>query len=88
MTLQPFEITLSLAALLLIIELLTGTFSVICLSPALLIVGLVEFIFHDFSLVRDFLVFVIVAALSSLAVRLIFKKPGDSKNVTSDINDY
>lgn len=88
MTVQPYEITLGLAALMLAIELLTGVFSVVCLSPALLIVGGVEFIFHDFSLFRDCFIFVVVAVLSSLAVRLIFKKSGDSKSVTSDINDY
>ena len=88
MTVQPFEIALVLASLLLMVELLTGAFAVVCFSPALLAVAGVEFIFHDFSLVRDLCVFVIVTALSSLAIRRFFKKPGDSKSTIKDINDY
>lgn len=85
---QPFEIALALAIILLIIELLTGTFVIVCFSPALLIVAGVEYVFHGFSFWRDFFVFAVIVVMSSLVVRLLFKTKSDSKNAETDINDY
>ena len=85
---QPYEIALALAIILLIIELLTGTFVIVCFSPALLVVAGVEYIFHGFSFWRDFFVFVVVVVLSSLVVRLLFKTKSSSKNEDKDINEY
>ena len=88
MSLQPFEISLLLAVGLLAVELITGSFVVVCFSPALLLVALVEYIWQDFDLLRDLLVFLLALLLATLTVRRLFKKPGDSQSTGKDINDY
>lgn len=86
--LHPFEIALILGAVLLIFELLTGSFVVVCFAPALFVIALVEFMFHGFNLLREFLVFVVVVIGASLMIRMVFKNQEDAKKSTKDINDY
>ena len=88
MMLHPFEIALLLGALLLLLELITGTFVIVCFSPALFVIALVEFVCGNFNPWRDTALFFLLVIGFSLVVRLIFRRRGDSKSTGSDINDY
>ncbi len=85
---QPFEVTLALSVVLLIVEMFSGAFVFISFSAALFIVSMVQFILHNFSPYRDVSIFIVVTVASFLGLRLTFKAKGDTKACKGDINEY
>ena len=85
---QPFEVTLTLAIVLLIAEMFAGAFVFVSISAALFIVSIVQFILHNFSPYRDASIFIVVTVVSFLGLRLTFKAKGDTKACKGDVNEY
>lgn len=85
---QPFEISLIVAALFLLVEMLTGTFVFLSFSIATFVISIFEFCFNGFSLKRDLLTFVVLTIISAIVLRFFFRAKGDTKVAHEDVNKY
>lgn len=85
---QPFEISLIVAALLLVVEMFTGTFVFLSFSISTFAVSVFEFCFNGFSLKRDLLIFVVLTIASAVVLRFCFRRKGDTKAAHEDVNKY
>lgn len=87
-TLQPFELSLLAAIVLLGLELLTGTFIFLSFCVGLVVVALVQAFTGRFTLGRDALVFSAITIGTMILMRSVFGAAGDTKRSHKDVNDY
>jgi membrane protein implicated in regulation of membrane protease activity len=88
MTLHPFEVSLAATILLLILEVVAGSFVFLSLATACLAVAIAQAITGHLSLLRDTLLFAAVALLVLVVLRHFFSRPGDTKRANGDVNEY
>lgn len=88
MNLQPYEVALILGVVILLLEMVTGVSICLSISIGLFSVALVQYLSHDFQLVRDVLIFVLVAMGTFIGLRLVFRSKGDVRTARKDVNDY
>lgn len=87
---DAYQVTLILAMLFAIGEVLTGTFIFLSISVSLLLVSLIQFFLNGFSMNRDLFILILGSLLFTLMFRKIFKHKLDSKvnELDGDINSY
>ena len=86
---EIFQISLGIAIVLVILELITTTFIFLGFAAGFLVVGVVQFITGNLNLNRDLLVYAVVSALAIFTFRSIFKKRTDQKKlIGDDVNLY
>jgi membrane protein implicated in regulation of membrane protease activity len=86
---EMYQISIIAGIVLVIIELFTFTFIFLGLGIAMLAVSVVQFFFDGLSVNRDLMIFAIVSLISIVAIRKIFKKQSDQKNLLEDdVNQY
>ena len=86
--LQPFVWSLTAAFVLLVFEIITGTFVLMSLAAGLLAVAAVEACSGAVHPVLDTVVFLTLASGSIVVTRLAFRHSEDTKTTRRDINDY
>lgn len=88
MDIELYHWTLAVAILLVVLEMLTGTF--LLLGCAIGVIALVFFHYdsNEIHWARDLSVFSIVSALAFVGLRKSFLKPNDSSSTEADINKY
>ena len=87
-TFQPFEVSIAAAVILLILEIVFGTFMFLSFCIGCFAVATIEYFTGNVSLGRDLFVFTTTAASVASALRLGFRSPGDTKRARGDVNDY
>lgn len=86
---EMYQISIIAGVVLVIIELFTFTFIFLGLGIAMFAVSVVQFLFDGLSVNRDLMIFAIVSLISIVAIRKIFKKQSDQKNLLEDdVNQY
>ncbi len=86
---EIYQISITAAIVLVILEMLTGTFILLGFGFGALFVGIVQFVFNGLSINRDLLVFAIVSLISIYLLRRFFKSISDQKKlIEDDINQY
>ena len=86
---EIFQISLGIAIVLVILELITTTFIFLGFAAGFLVVGIVQFITGNLNLSRDVLVCAVVSTFAIFTFRSIFKKRTDQKKlIGDDINLY
>ena len=86
---EIFQISLGIAIVLVILELITTTFIFLGFATGFLVVGIVQFIAGNLNLSRDVLACAVVSALAIIIFRTIFKKRTDQKKlIGDDVNLY
>ena len=90
MKIQSYEIMLTIASILLIIELLHGftAFVYLSFSLSLFIVGIIDYATGGFSIYRDVIIFVFGSIVFFILSRIIFANKSDKSNSSEDINKY
>lgn len=88
MNLELYQITLSLALLMLGLEIFTGTLVFLGFAIGLLIVGVTHWMTGEFSISRDCIIFAITSLLSFIALRKLFHHKGDIQKNNKDVNQY
>lgn len=87
-TFHPFQVFLTIAVIMIALELVTGLFVCLSFAIGLFLVAGVEIIFHKFNLERDVLFFAVGSIVSFVAFRIVFRRSEDSKVNEGDINEY
>ena len=87
-TFHPFEFFLTIAVIVLALELVTGFFVCLSFSIGLFLVAGAEIIFYRFNLERDVLLFAVGSIISFIAFRIVFRGNEDNKANEGDINEY
>ena len=86
---EIYQITITVAIALVILELLTGTFVLLGFGVGAFFVGAIQFFFAGLNFNRDILCFSIISLLSIYLLRTIFKSKADQKFLAEDdINRY
>ena len=86
---EMYQISIIAGIVLVIIELFTFTFIFTGLGIAMFAVSIAQFFFDGLSVNRDLMIFAIVSLISIVAIRKIFKKQSDQKNLLEDdVNQY
>jgi membrane protein implicated in regulation of membrane protease activity len=85
---QPFELALLAAVILLVLEVFTGTFVFLSFCVGSVAVAAASACTGHFSIGRDALLFATVSTLTIVAMRLVFGRKGDTKRSEQDVNDY
>ena len=85
---QAYQWTLIAALVLGMAELLTGSFVLLGLGVGALAAGLVQWLTGGASISRDLLIFAVVAVLSFLVFRKLFRRSDDQQSADGDINRY
>lgn len=86
---DAYQISLVLAFILAIAEMLTLSFILLGFGMGMLVVAGVQYAADGASLNRDLMVFVIASAIAILALRRVFRKKTDQKRLEQDdINQY
>ena len=84
-----YQLSITVAIVLVILEMLTGTFILLGFGFGALFVGFFQFMFNGLSVNRDLLVFAIVSLISIYLLRRFFKSNSDQKKlIEEDINQY
>lgn len=86
---EIYQITFTVAIILVILELLTGTFVLLGFGLGAFFVGSIQFLFGGLSFNRDILFFSIISLISIYMLRKIFKSKDDQNFLSEDdINRY
>jgi len=85
---QAWQISLILAAVLAIAEVLTLSFILLGFAMGMALVALLQFFGDGYSAVRDISVFAIGSLVATLAFRTVFKRRSDQSTATEDVNRY
>lgn len=85
---QAWQISLILAAVLAIAEVLTLSFILLGFAIGMALVALLQFFGDGYSAVRDISVFAIGSLVATLAFRTFFKRRSDQSTATEDVNRY
>jgi membrane protein implicated in regulation of membrane protease activity len=85
---QAWQISLILAAVLAIAEVLTLSFILLGFAIGMALVALLQFFGDGYSAVRDISVFAIGSLVATLAFRTVFKRRRDQSEATEDVNRY
>ncbi|MEY4863120.1 MAG: hypothetical protein RLZ51_1215 [Pseudomonadota bacterium] len=85
---QAWQISLILAAVLAIAEVLTLSFILLGFAIGMALVALLQFFGDGYSAVRDISVFAIGSLVATLAFRTVFKRRSDQSTATEDVNRY
>ena len=88
MSFELYQITLSLAILMLAIEMFSGTFIFFGFAIGLTVVAIIHFVTREFAFGRDCSIFAITSLCSFLILRNIFKHKDDSRDAKDDVNHY
>ena len=84
-----YQISITVAIVLVILEMLTGTFILLGFGFGALFVGIVQFLLNGLSVNRDLSVFAIISLISIYLLRRFFKSNSDEKKlIEEDINQY
>ena len=86
--LPAWEFSFGGAAILLVLELLTGTLVLAGFAAGLACVAATELCAGGAAPIRDTILFVCVAAVAIVALRAAFRQPGDAKRQAGDVNEY
>ena len=86
---EIYQITITVAIALVILELLTGTFVLLGFGVGAFFVGAFQFFFDGLNFNRDILFFSIISLISIYMLRKIFKSKDDQNFLSEDdINRY
>jgi len=85
---QAWQISLILAAVLAIAEVLTLSFILLGFAIGMTLVALLQYFGDGYSAVRDISVFAIGSLVATLAFRTVFKRRSDQSKATEDVNRY
>ena len=86
---EIYQITITVAIALVILELLTGTFVLLGFGVGAFFVGAIQFFFDGLNFNRDILFFSIISLISIYMLRKIFKSKDDQNFLSEDdINRY
>ena len=86
---DAYQISLIIAFVLAIAEVMTMSFILLGFSLGMLAVAGAQYLFNGYSLNRDVMLFAVVSAVSFLVFRKLFKKKSDSTRLAQDdINQY
>lgn len=88
MEFELYQITLSVALGLLIIEMLTGTFFFIGLSMGAVAVATLHYYYLTIDISRDVLAFAAVSSVAFLTLRRLFANQRDMSTSDGDVNRY
>jgi membrane protein implicated in regulation of membrane protease activity len=88
MNMEPYQISLIIAFVLGIAEVMMGAFIFLGLAIGGLAVAAIQWISGEFSLNRDLVIFAGVAALAVVSLRKVFAKPDDQETTDKDVNQY
>jgi membrane protein implicated in regulation of membrane protease activity len=86
--LEPHQVTLILAFVLALIEVLTGAFFFLGMAMGALLVAALQWVTGEWVLNRDLLLFAVSSVAAFAAFRKLFKKPADQTSEISDVNRY
>ena len=79
-----YQISITVAIVLVILEMLTGTFILLGFGFGVLFVGIVQFLLNGLSVNRDLLVFAIISLISIYLLRRFFKSNSDEKKLIEE----
>jgi membrane protein implicated in regulation of membrane protease activity len=86
---ESWQVSLVLAILFAVAELLSLSFGLLGMAVGMLAVAAAQFGLGGLSLSRDVLIFAVASALAFLAFRLLFKRRSDQQKLQQDdINQY
>jgi membrane protein implicated in regulation of membrane protease activity len=86
---QIYQISLIVAIVLAVTELLTLTFIFLGMSVAMLCVAALQYVTADFNWGREVIVFIVASVTVTLIFRKLFKKQTDQTTLKGDdINQY
>lgn len=85
---ELYQWTLFLAFMLLVIEMLSGTFIFLGFAIGLLPLVFIHYFTEEVNWGRDLAIFSIVSAIALFMSRKFFRKHGDTKVQEQDINNY
>ncbi|MFZ9893803.1 MAG: NfeD family protein [Burkholderiaceae bacterium] len=85
---ELYQWTLAVAILLVVLEMLTGTFLLLGCAIGLIPVVLFHYGSSEIHWARDLSVFSIVSAVAFVGLRKFFLKPNDNSSTEADINKY
>ncbi len=85
---QAYQISLIVGFILGMIELATGAFIFLGMAIGMVSVAFVQWLFSDFSMNRDMMVFAVISTLSFVVLRMFFAKAKDQEKSELDINQY
>ena len=86
---DSYQLTLILAIILFIVEMLTGSLILFAFSFAFGIVAIVQFIQNGFVIERDLIIFIISSIVGIVFLRFTYKKKTDEKILKDDdVNLY
>jgi membrane protein implicated in regulation of membrane protease activity len=88
MNLELYQITLVISLLLVVAEIMTGTFFLLGLAVGVGALVPIHLFTGEISWGRDLIVVATFSAFAFILLRRIFKKPADSELITSDVNKY
>ena len=85
---QAWQISLILAAVLAIAEVLTLSFILLGFAIGMTLVALLQYFGDGYSAVRDISVFAMGSLVATLAFRAVFKRRSDQAPAGDDVNRY
>ena len=85
---DAYQITLIVAFVLGMLELVTGAFLFLGMAVGAVAVALIQWGASGFSLNRDLLVFAVVSVAAFLTLRKLLGRPADQVTAKDDINQY
>ncbi len=85
---EAYQISLIVAFLFGIAEMMIGVFIFLGMAVGCLAVALIQWMTGDHALNRDLLVFALVASVSVVVLRQFFAKTKDQQTTDKDINQY
>ncbi|MEI7740140.1 MAG: hypothetical protein WCJ99_15530 [Betaproteobacteria bacterium] len=89
MSMEFYQISISVGIAFIIIEMFTLTYIFLGMGIASFAVALIQYVFDGLSFNRDLMIFAIISAIVILASRKIFKKKSDqSISTEDDVNQY
>ncbi|MBM4231912.1 MAG: hypothetical protein FJ184_14480 [Gammaproteobacteria bacterium] len=88
MNLEIYQLTLSLCLVMIIIEMITGTFLFLGAACGLGVLVPIHLATGDVYWARDLTVFALVCSASFAVFRRLFRKPSDTVTKIEDINKY
>ena len=89
MSMEFYQISISVGIAFIIIEMFTLTYIFLGMGIASFAVALIQYVFDGLSFNRDLMIFAIISAIVILASRKIFKKKSDqSISKEDDVNQY